>query len=103
MSPHLLYVQAIKGRVTGRGIGIIDAIHLIEVAKSIQVLNDLGCLKEEDFSALQTWFATFVDWLSPHPYGIDELARTKPYNYSLFNLERYSILAHVASTPDDDL
>lgn len=155
MSPHLLYAQAIKGRVTGRGIGIIDAIHLIEVAKSIQVLNDLGYLKEEDFSAMQNWFATFVDWLSIHPYGIDErdhgnnhstwwaaqvavfadlagrddllalcrsqfkklmeeqldekggfpdeLSRTKPYNYSLFNLEGYSILAHVASIPEDDL
>src|SRR5688500_18805674 len=33
MSPHLLYGQAIKGRVTGRGIGIIDTIHLVEVAQ----------------------------------------------------------------------
>ena len=35
MNPHLLYGQAIKGKVTGRGIGIIDMIQLIEVAKSI--------------------------------------------------------------------
>ena len=27
MSPHLLYDQAIKGRATGRGTGIIDTIH----------------------------------------------------------------------------
>ncbi|MCK5366946.1 MAG: alginate lyase family protein, partial [Cyclobacteriaceae bacterium] len=33
MNPSLNFVQAIKGRVTGRGIGIIDAIHLIEVAR----------------------------------------------------------------------
>ncbi|MEO0734725.1 MAG: alginate lyase family protein, partial [Bacteroidota bacterium] len=40
MTPHLLYAQAIKGRVTGRGIGIIDTIHLIEITKAIQVLRD---------------------------------------------------------------
>src|SRR5205814_8152109 len=31
MSPHLLYGQAIKGRATGRGTGISDTIHLVEV------------------------------------------------------------------------
>jgi hypothetical protein len=31
MNPNLLYAQAIKGVATGRGIGIIDTIQLIEV------------------------------------------------------------------------
>src|SRR5205807_2801744 len=35
MSPHLLYAQAIKGRFTGRGTGIIDTLHLVEVARGI--------------------------------------------------------------------
>jgi hypothetical protein len=39
MNPSLLYAQAIKGRVTGRGIGIIDTIHLMEVAQAIQVME----------------------------------------------------------------
>jgi hypothetical protein len=33
----------------------------------------------------------------------EELRRTKPYNYSLFNLEGYAILAWFASTAEDDL
>ncbi|MEN0051402.1 MAG: alginate lyase family protein, partial [Bacteroidota bacterium] len=33
----------------------------------------------------------------------DELKRTKPYNYSLFNLEGYSILCQLASTETDNL
>ena len=155
MSPHLLYAQAIKGRVTGRGIGIIDTIHLIEVAKSIQVLQQLGYLKEVDFIGLKGWFEEYVTWLTTHPYGLkekdhgnnhstwwaaqvaafaklaekpailadcrqqykklltaqmnnqggfpDELERTKPYNYSLFNIEGYVVLAEIASTPDDNL
>src|SRR5262245_39751505 len=38
MNPHLKFAQAIKGRVTGRGTGIIDTIHLVEVARAIEVL-----------------------------------------------------------------
>ena len=39
MNPHLLYAQAIKGRVTGRGIGIIDTLHLVEVVRAITALE----------------------------------------------------------------
>jgi hypothetical protein len=35
MNPSLNFAQAIKDRVTGRGIGIIDAIHLIELWKTL--------------------------------------------------------------------
>jgi hypothetical protein len=38
MNPNLQYAQAIKGITTGRGIGIIDTIHLVEVARAIEVL-----------------------------------------------------------------
>ena len=33
MNPHMLYSQAIMGRNTGRGIGIIDGLHLVEAAR----------------------------------------------------------------------
>ena len=38
MNPNLEYAQAIHGRFTGRGTGIIDTIHLVEVARAIEVL-----------------------------------------------------------------
>ena len=44
MNPNLMYGQAIMGRVTGRGIGIIDTLHLAEVARAVQVLEELGYL-----------------------------------------------------------
>ena len=47
MSPHLLYGQAIKGRATGRGTGIIDTIHLVEVARAAWVLERMGYLTGE--------------------------------------------------------
>src|SRR5437660_1440970 len=39
MNPSLLYSQAIQGRFTGRGIGVIDTIHLVEVTKAIPVVK----------------------------------------------------------------
>ena len=38
MNPNLEYAQAIHGRFTGRGTGIIDTIHLVEVARAVEVL-----------------------------------------------------------------
>ncbi|MBS1566043.1 MAG: alginate lyase family protein, partial [Bacteroidetes bacterium] len=40
MNPHLLYAQAIKGRATGRGIGIIDTIQFMEVVQGLMAMQD---------------------------------------------------------------
>ncbi len=156
MNPSLLYAQAISGRVTGRGIGIIDTIHLVEVAQAVRVLEQTGALDAEAARPIEAWFADYLEWMTTHPYGVDErdhgnnhssawalqaaafarlvdddetladvrrrfkevllpeqmaadgsfpqeLDRTKPYGYSLFNLDVLAMVAEVASTPDDDL
>src|SRR3954465_13909924 len=53
MNPNLQYAQAIKGITTGRGIGVIDTIHLIEVAQSASLLQQAGLLKGNDLTATQ--------------------------------------------------
>ena len=73
MNPHLLYAQAIKGRFTGRGIGIIDTLHLIEPAHSAQLLEKSGQLKGEELAAIKKWFATYLTWMTTHEYGIKEM------------------------------
>lgn len=73
MHPHLLYAQAIKGVNAGRGIGIIDAVSLIEVTKSIQILEKKGMLTFEDSKKIKKWFSDFLAWLNTHQYGIDEM------------------------------
>ena len=156
MNPSLLYVQAIKGRVTGRGIGIIDAIHLIEVARSIEILEKNDVLSDETLAGVKNWFNQFVTWLTTHPYGINEmntknnhatcwvmqvgafarlteneevlnlcrerfktillpnqmgedgsfpleLERTKPYGYSLFNLDAFMTAAEILSDENHNL
>ena len=36
MNPNLQYAQSIKGVATGRGIGVIDTVHLAEVALAVE-------------------------------------------------------------------
>ena len=156
MNPNLLYGQAIKGHSTGRSIGIIDTIHLAEVARGAKILGQDGALPAKDFQSIKDWFTEYLDWLTTHPYGqrervhpnnhgvcwsmqvasfadlvgrqaeLDwirkqfktvylaemmaedgsfpkELARTKPYGYSLFVLDAMAGVAQIASTEEDDL
>ena len=156
MNPDLQYAQAIKGRFTGRGIGIIDTVHLIEVARSAQLLEKAGLLKGDDLQATKTWFADYLTWMTTSKNGQDEmnagnnhgtcfamqvaafasftgdneklemvrkrfkevllpkqladdgsfpqeLRRTKPYGYSIFNADAMTTLAWIASTPQENL
>ena len=73
MNPNLLYAQAIKGRHTGRGIGIIDTIHLIEPARAASLLQQAGVLKGDDLTTMKKWFADYLTWLTTHKYGLDEM------------------------------
>jgi hypothetical protein len=156
MNPNLLYSQAIHGRVTGRGIGIIDTIHLVEVARALAVLEDSGALSTDDRSGIRDWFSRYLTWMTTHQYGIDErearnnhgscwvmqvaefarytkndsltafcrdryktvllpnqvsadgsfpeeLRRTKPYGYSLFNLDAMTAVCQILSDRANDL
>jgi hypothetical protein len=72
MNPHLLYSQAIKGICTGRGIGIIDATPLIEVALSVKQLEHSPYFSTKLSAEVKEWFTQFLNWLNTHPYGIAE-------------------------------
>jgi hypothetical protein len=142
MNPNLQYAQAIKGINTGRGVGIIDTLHLVEVARAASRVG----LPQSDLLGVKNWFAAYTEWMNTHPYGIaerdatnnhgtcwvaqvaefceltgnakltaycrdrfqtvlipkqekedgsfpEELRRTKPYGYSLFNLDALAIVA----------
>ena len=73
MNPHLLYAQAIKGRFTGRGIGIIDMIQMIEVAQALNVLEKSKSAKPAEFIQYRAWFEKYLNWVTHHKYGIDEM------------------------------
>ena len=64
MNPHLNYAQAIPGVSSGRGIGIIDTLHLIEIPPAIEAIQTSAAFPKETHAALKQWFG---DGMSPPP------------------------------------
>ena len=81
MNPNLLYGQAIKGRHSGRSIGVIDTLHLVEVARGAKLLCESPAFAEQDQKAVKEWFRSYLKWLNTHPYGIKE--REHPNNHGI--------------------
>jgi hypothetical protein len=73
MNPNLQYAQAIKGVTTGRGIGVIDTLHLVEPARAAQLLAQAGLLKGDDLAGVKKWFADYVAWMTTSKNGTDEM------------------------------
>jgi hypothetical protein len=155
MNPNLQYAQAIHGRTTGRGTGIIDTIHLVEVVRSIPHLREAKALSAAVEDGLKKWFAQYLDWLTTSKNGQEErdaknnhgtwwvtqvaafasftgseltnycreryktvlipnqvsadgtlpeeLRRTKPYNYCLFDLAGLTMICQTLSSAQDNL
>lgn len=156
MNPALLYAQAIKGRFTGRGIGIIDTIQLMEVVQGLMAMLNAKEMNKKDLAAIKNWFEQYLQWLTTHQYGKDEmnaannhgtcwvmqvagfakftgneqlmklcsdryknillpnqmaadgsfpqeLRRTKPFGYSIFNLDAMTTICQVLSTKENNL
>ena len=72
MNPSLTYSQAIKGRFTGRGIGVIDTVHLAEVALGVEALRGSPALTPEKEKGIVRWFSDYHRWIRTHVYGVDE-------------------------------
>ena len=156
MNPSLDYAQAIWGVSPGRGTGIIDTLHLIEVAQAARHLESASVLPAAEFAGLRDWFSEYMLWMIASKNGQEEeaaknnhgscwvaqvaafakftadekvlalcrerfrnhllpdqlapdgsfpleLARTKPYSYSLFNLDVLAIVCTIASSGTDNL
>lgn len=156
MNPSLNYAQAIPGVSSGRGIGIIDTLHLIEVPLAIQALQRSKAFPPDLAAGLKQWFRDYVSWMTTSKNGQEEanhpnnhsvafwlqvasfstltgdeaqlaecrrrfcevfleeqmsptgvfpkeMRRTKPYSYSIFQLDNLATLAHLLSRPGDDL
>ena len=148
MNPTLEYAQAIHGVTTGRGTGIIDTIHLVEVARAVEVLRERRAIPDAEWQPIRAWFADYTRWMTTSRSGIEErdaknnhgtcwvmqvaafasltgdrghlemcrtrfktvlvpgqmaadgsfpleLERTKPYGYSLFNLDAMATICQI--------
>jgi hypothetical protein len=93
MNPHMLYAQAISGRVTGRGIGLIDAYHLVEVAQSAMVLSERNMIPVDKEEEIKDWFSRFLTWMTTHEYGIEEMKTSN--NHAVCWLATAGIMARL--------
>jgi hypothetical protein len=153
MNPNLQFAQAVQGVSTGRSYGIIDTLHLVEVARAASFLAP-RMLTRRDSAAIKGWFVSYLDWLCNSDRGkaerdttnnhafcwalqvaefarlvgnerlreemhrrykdvlltqMDadgsfprELARTKPYGYSIFNFDVMAGLCQSLKGPQLD-
>jgi hypothetical protein len=151
MNPNLEFSQGVHGVSTGRSYGIIDTLHLVEVARAASILSPtlLNAIEQQ---ALNDWFRAYLHWMQTSEKGIAErdtvnnhaicwalqavefarliddqptreevrtqyktlfvpnqmaldgsfpreLARTKPYSYSIFN---FDIMATLCQSLKED-
>lgn len=150
MNPSLQYAQAIPGVSEGRGIGIIDTLHLIDLPFAVEALRPSPAMTQAVYDGLVAWFKEYLHWMvtsgngreemvHPNNHSIcffvqlaawarfvedaetlafcrkqyrevlipnqmapdgsfpQELARTKPYSYSMFVLDNVVTLCHLLS------
>jgi hypothetical protein len=71
MNPNLEYSQGVHGQSTGRSYGIIDTLHLVEVARAASLVAP-DILNAEEQSALKDWFRSYLAWMKTSKKGIAE-------------------------------
>jgi len=156
MNPNLQYAQALKGITTGRGIGVIDTIQLMEVVQGLMVMEQDKAMDKTVLKGVKDWFSQYITWLTTSKNGLEEkaaknnhgtcwamqtacfarfthnqaimdscsnrykyvflpnqvaadgslpleLKRTKPFGYSIFDLDALTTLCQILSTKDNNL
>lgn len=155
MNSNLEYSQGVRNLNTGRNFGIIDTLHLVEVARAASLVGPAALTADENV-ALKGWFSEYVHWMKTSQKGIaerdttnnhavcwacqaaefarlvgdtatraevrmqyeqvflpkqmapdgsfpKELARTKPYSYSIFNFDVITTLCQSLQGDGEDM
>lgn len=67
MTPNMQYAGAIPPAKTGRFEGILETVHLAEVAQAIPFLASAEAATAADMDGVQRWFAGYLQWLNNAP------------------------------------
>jgi len=71
MNPDLEFAQGVHGVSTGRSYGIIDTLHLVEVARAAGFLAPT-MLTAAESAALKDWFRSYLKWMKTSDKGKTE-------------------------------
>jgi hypothetical protein len=91
MNPNLNFAQAIPGKNTGRGIGIIEFAGITNIITSIEILEMNKMMDENTSKAIRQWFTNYLLWLETSENGIFE-KNTKNNHAVWYDVQVVSIL-----------
>jgi hypothetical protein len=98
MTPSLLFSQVIRPAKTGRFEGIVEAVHLAEVAQSIAFLANSEALTQADLASIQQWFNSYLEWLTTS--RLAGLARDHKSHHGTSWLLQAAAIAHMNQNDD---
>ncbi|MDO5417691.1 MAG: alginate lyase family protein [Lachnospiraceae bacterium] len=84
MAPNLSYAQALLGICPGRGVGIIDTLHLVDVVFAVESLKESKAVSDEIYRGVKAWFAKYLGWMLTDPNGIDEMTMDNNHGVCFF-------------------
>lgn len=81
MNPHLQYAQAVLGSATGEPYGVIDTLHLAELAVAVPFLEKSSAFDAPVDKGVKQWFNDYIHWMMASTNGIKEM--NNPNNHSM--------------------
>jgi hypothetical protein len=80
MNPNAQYAQAILGASRGSPLGIIDTLHLAEVATAIRFLEKSPAFDPAVDAGLKQWFGDYIRWLRTSGNGKKEMNQSNNHS-----------------------
>lgn len=73
MNPNINFAQAVKGRSTGRGYGLIDTRHFVRLIDAIGLIQNAPSWTINDQKGMEKWFGDFLEWMQTSKNGLAEM------------------------------
>jgi hypothetical protein len=84
MNPNLQYAQAVLGAQTGNAYGVIDTLHLAELAVAVPFLEKSPAFDPAVDAGLKKWFGDYIEWITTATNGVKEMNNKNNHSIACF-------------------
>ena len=84
MNPNLQYAQAVLGAQTGNPYGVIDTLHLAELAVAVPFLEKSPAFDPTVDAGLKKWFSDYIEWITTSTNGVKEMINKNNHSIACF-------------------
>ena len=84
MNPNLQYAQAVLGAQTGNAYGVIDTLHLAELAVAVPFLEKSQAFDPAVDKGLKQWFSDYIQWITTSTNGVKEMENKNNHSIACF-------------------